>query len=127
MARRSSGKKPSLIRGIVLVYLGFNLLMTGGIMTMILGAVILGLGVAQLVAVVTGGKKSRDEGPKPPVKRQTRMKPESFVRSEPEEPLHTPNMSRRDKDLEQLKCLYSAGLYTKEEYDQKRRKILSGF
>ena len=129
MARRSAEKKPSLIRGIILTYLGFNVLISaighGSFLAILFGGVFMGLGVAQLVAVITGGKKRREERSKPPVKRQTRVKPESFVRSEPEEPLRPRNMSRRDKDLEQLKSLYSAGLYTKEEFEKKRREILN--
>ena len=95
---------------------------------MIPGAVLIGLGVVQLINSLKG--KKRGEEKRSVVRTPAPKAKKPAVRNDcPEfcagESRPVPK-SRQQKELEQLESLYSAGLYDREEYVLKRRKILSG-
>ena len=128
MAGNMGKKKPSLIRGVITAYFGLTLVLAGDIFTMILGAVLIGLGIVNVVNVINGGGKVGKEKAspnRPIVKVRKAAAQPSCPTSCAGEPRPAPR-SRQEKELEQLESLYSAGLYDREEYVLKRRKILSG-
>ena len=121
-------KKPSVLRGAVIAYLGLVFLVEGGFFMMIVGAVLIGFGVTNIIKVVAAKEGAVKERTVPRRTVTSAKKSASRTDCPPScagEPRPEPK-TRREKDLEQLESLYSAGLYDKQEYIQKRRKILSG-
>ena len=128
MAGNKATKKPSLIRGVITTYFGLTLFLAGDIFTMLLGAVVVALGIINVVKAITGKEKLMKEksAPKrPAVKVRKAAAQPACPTSCAGEPRPAPK-SRQEKELEQLESLYAAGLYDREEYVLKRRKILSG-
>lgn len=110
------------IRWMVLIYLGFSMLVAGGDVTSVLmGAILIALGVFKLIRAAAGkGPKKRTRNI-PEKKEQSNLT--SFIKSEPEEELIVRELPMKDKQLEQLECLYAAGMYTREEYLEKKKSI----